>query len=143
MSVHSEIKKVTTETLRKMKFDKEKITMLTAYDFTTAKMVDAGGVDTILRQRFEGAAGDQRSDLRRPAMPKLFREWKRGQPGRGAGRGHCLSRDAAPGVLRDFGEQSGTQEQLPQEGPQSIRRLGPRAGRIGRKRSRSLGVVLQ
>ena len=39
MSVHSEIKKVTTETLRKMKFDKEKITMLTAYDYTTAKMV--------------------------------------------------------------------------------------------------------
>ena len=48
MSVHSEIKKVTTETLRKMKFDKEKITMLTAYDYTTAKMVDAGGVDAIL-----------------------------------------------------------------------------------------------
>ena len=48
MSVHSELKKITTETLRKMKFDKEKITMLTAYDFTTAKMVDAGGVDTIL-----------------------------------------------------------------------------------------------
>jgi 3-methyl-2-oxobutanoate hydroxymethyltransferase len=48
MSVHSEIKKITTETLRKMKFDKEKITMLTAYDFTTAKMVDAGGVDSIL-----------------------------------------------------------------------------------------------
>jgi 3-methyl-2-oxobutanoate hydroxymethyltransferase len=48
MSVHSEIKRITTETLRKMKFDKEKITMLTAYDFTTAKMVDAGGVDAIL-----------------------------------------------------------------------------------------------
>lgn len=48
MSVHSEIKKVTTETLRKMKFDGEKITMLTAYDFTTAKMVDAGGIDAIL-----------------------------------------------------------------------------------------------
>ena len=48
MSVHSEIKKITTETLRKMKFDKEKITMLTAYDYTTARMVDAGGVDSIL-----------------------------------------------------------------------------------------------
>ena len=48
MSVHSEIKRVTTETLRKMKFDKEKIAMLTAYDFTTAKMVDAGGIDVIL-----------------------------------------------------------------------------------------------
>lgn len=31
-----------------MKASKEKITMLTAYDFTTAKMVDAGGVDAIL-----------------------------------------------------------------------------------------------
>ncbi|QCX53240.1 3-methyl-2-oxobutanoate hydroxymethyltransferase [Elizabethkingia sp. JS20170427COW] len=48
MSVHSEIKRVTTETLRKMKFDKEKITMLTAYDYTVAKLVDAGGVDAIL-----------------------------------------------------------------------------------------------
>lgn len=48
MSVHSEIKKVTTETLRKMKFDGEKISMITAYDFTTAKMVDEGGIDTIL-----------------------------------------------------------------------------------------------
>lgn len=48
MSVHSEIKKVTTETLRKMRFDGEKITMLTAYDYTTAKMVDAGGIDAIL-----------------------------------------------------------------------------------------------
>ncbi len=48
MSVHSEIKKITTETLRNMKFSKERITMLTAYDFTTAKMVDAGGVDAIL-----------------------------------------------------------------------------------------------
>lgn len=48
MSVHSEIKKITTETLRKMKFDNDKISMLTAYDFTTAKMVDAGGVEAIL-----------------------------------------------------------------------------------------------
>ena len=48
MSVHSEIKKITTETLRKMKFDDDKITMITAYDFTTAKMVDAGGVDAVL-----------------------------------------------------------------------------------------------
>lgn len=48
MSIHSDTKRVTTETLRKMKFDKEKITMLTAYDYTTAKMVDAGGVEVIL-----------------------------------------------------------------------------------------------
>ena len=48
MSVHSEIKRVTTETVRKMKFDNEKISMLTAYDYTTARMVDAGGIDVIL-----------------------------------------------------------------------------------------------
>lgn len=48
MSVHSEIKKITTETLRKMKFDNEKISMITAYDYTTARMVDAGGIDAIL-----------------------------------------------------------------------------------------------
>lgn len=48
MSVHTEIKRITTETLRKMKFDKEKISMLTAYDYSIAKMVDAGGVDVIL-----------------------------------------------------------------------------------------------
>lgn len=48
MSIHTDVKRVTTETLRKMKFDNEKITMLTAYDFTTAKMVDAGGIDAIL-----------------------------------------------------------------------------------------------
>lgn len=48
MSVHSEIKRVTTESLRKMKFAKEKISMLTAYDYSIAKMVDAGGVDAVL-----------------------------------------------------------------------------------------------
>lgn len=48
MSVHSEIKKVTTETLRKMKLNGEKISMITSYDFTTAKMVDAAGIDMIL-----------------------------------------------------------------------------------------------
>ena len=48
MSIHSEIKKITTETIRKMKQDGEKISMLTAYDFTTARMLDAGGIDTIL-----------------------------------------------------------------------------------------------
>lgn len=48
MSIYSEIKKVTLETFRKMKADGEKITMLTAYDYTSAKMIDAGGIDTIL-----------------------------------------------------------------------------------------------
>ncbi len=48
MSVHSETKRITTETLRQMKFDKEKIAMLTAYDFTFAKLVDEGGIEAIL-----------------------------------------------------------------------------------------------
>lgn len=47
MSINKEIKRVTTETLRSMK-GKEKISMLTSYDFTLAQMVDAGGVDAIL-----------------------------------------------------------------------------------------------
>ncbi len=41
-------KKVTTATVRKMKAEGQKIAMLTAYDYTTARLVDAGGVDMIL-----------------------------------------------------------------------------------------------
>lgn len=48
MSVHKEVKKVTTNTLQEMKRKGEKIAMLTAYDFTTATIVDAAGVDVIL-----------------------------------------------------------------------------------------------
>lgn len=48
MSVNKEIKRITTETIRQMKLDNEKIAMLTAYDYTFAKLVDAGGVDIIL-----------------------------------------------------------------------------------------------
>lgn len=48
MSVHSDLQKITTEALRKMKSEGEKISMLTAYDFTIAKMVDAGGVEMVL-----------------------------------------------------------------------------------------------
>jgi 3-methyl-2-oxobutanoate hydroxymethyltransferase len=49
MSVHKkEIKKVTTHVLQEMKRDGEKIAMLTAYDYTTGKIVDAAGIDVIL-----------------------------------------------------------------------------------------------
>lgn len=49
MSVHKkEIKKVTTHTLQEMKRLGERIAMLTAYDYTTAKIVDAAGIDVIL-----------------------------------------------------------------------------------------------
>lgn len=48
MSVHKVYKKVTTNSLREMKQNGEKISMLTAYDYTLAKIVDQGGVDVIL-----------------------------------------------------------------------------------------------
>ena len=48
MSVHGKARKVTTHTLQEMKRAGEKITMLTAYDFSLAKLVDNAGVDVIL-----------------------------------------------------------------------------------------------
>lgn len=48
MSVHREIKKVTTLRLAEMKQSGEKISMLTAYDFTLARLVDQAGTDIIL-----------------------------------------------------------------------------------------------
>ena len=48
MSVNKEIKKVTTNTLLKMKAAGEKIAMLTAYDFSFAKIIDGAGIDVIL-----------------------------------------------------------------------------------------------
>jgi 3-methyl-2-oxobutanoate hydroxymethyltransferase len=48
MSVQKEIKRVTTNTLMEMKRKGEKIAMLTAYDYSMARMVDAGGIDVIL-----------------------------------------------------------------------------------------------
>jgi 3-methyl-2-oxobutanoate hydroxymethyltransferase len=48
MSVHKEIKKVTTHVLQEMKLRGEKISMLTAYDYTMAKIVDHAGIDIIL-----------------------------------------------------------------------------------------------
>ena len=48
MSINKDIKRITTETLRLMKFENKKIAMLTAYDYTIAQMVDKGGIDAIL-----------------------------------------------------------------------------------------------
>jgi len=48
MSVHGQARKVTTNTLQEMKRAGEPITMLTAYDYSLAKLVDSGGVDVIL-----------------------------------------------------------------------------------------------
>ena len=48
MSVHKEIKKVTTHVLQELKNKGEKIAMLTAYDFSMARIVDHAGIDVIL-----------------------------------------------------------------------------------------------
>jgi 3-methyl-2-oxobutanoate hydroxymethyltransferase len=48
MSVHKEIRKVTTHVLSEMKLKGEKISMLTAYDYSMAKLVDQAGIDVIL-----------------------------------------------------------------------------------------------
>ena len=48
MSVHAEVKRVTTHVLQAMKSQGEPIAMLTAYDYTMARILDAGGVDVLL-----------------------------------------------------------------------------------------------
>ena len=48
MSIHGKATKVTTHTLQEMKRVKEPITMLTAYDYSLARLVDGAGVDVIL-----------------------------------------------------------------------------------------------
>jgi 3-methyl-2-oxobutanoate hydroxymethyltransferase len=48
MSVHKEVKKITTHVLQEMKSKGEKISMLTGYDYSMAKILDKGGVDIIL-----------------------------------------------------------------------------------------------
>jgi 3-methyl-2-oxobutanoate hydroxymethyltransferase len=48
MSKHSEIKRVTTHTLQAMKERGEKISMLTAYDFSMASIFDDAGIDVLL-----------------------------------------------------------------------------------------------
>jgi len=48
MSIHSDIKRVTTHTLQRMKLNGEKISMLTAYDFSMARILDDAGIDVLL-----------------------------------------------------------------------------------------------
>lgn len=48
MSVYNEVKRVTTHILSEMKLKGEKIAMLTAYDYSMARLVDEAGVDVIL-----------------------------------------------------------------------------------------------
>ena len=48
MSVHTDVKKVTTHTLQRMKINGEKISMITAYDYSFARIFDGAGIDIIL-----------------------------------------------------------------------------------------------
>src|SRR3954467_15411474 len=48
MSVHKEIKRITTHILQEFKESGVKISMLTAYDFSMARIIDSAGVDVIL-----------------------------------------------------------------------------------------------
>jgi 3-methyl-2-oxobutanoate hydroxymethyltransferase len=48
MSVHKKAKRVTTQVLLDMKSRGEKISMLTSYDYSMAKIVDQAGIDIIL-----------------------------------------------------------------------------------------------
>jgi len=47
-AIVKEVKKVTTNTLQKMKASGEKISMITAYDYSFASLFDAAGIDIIL-----------------------------------------------------------------------------------------------
>lgn len=47
-SVKKEVKRITTHTLQKMKAAGEKISMLTAYDYSFARIIDGAGIDVIL-----------------------------------------------------------------------------------------------
>lgn len=48
MSTYNKVKRVTSHTVQEMKRLGEKISMLTAYDFSLAKIVDGAGIDIIL-----------------------------------------------------------------------------------------------
>ena len=48
MSVHQQVKRVTTHTLQQMKRDNAPISMLTAYDYTMTRLLDQAGIDVLL-----------------------------------------------------------------------------------------------
>ncbi|MDH4471041.1 MAG: 3-methyl-2-oxobutanoate hydroxymethyltransferase [Fluviicola sp.] len=48
MSVHKNVKRVTTHVLQEMKNSGQKISMLTGYDFSMARIIDSAGIDVIL-----------------------------------------------------------------------------------------------
>lgn len=48
MSINKEVKRITTNTIQKLKANGEKISMITAYDFSFARIFDAAGIEVIL-----------------------------------------------------------------------------------------------
>lgn len=48
MSVHKEVKRITTHIMQEMKQNGVKISMLTAYDYSMARIIDDAGIDIIL-----------------------------------------------------------------------------------------------
>jgi 3-methyl-2-oxobutanoate hydroxymethyltransferase len=48
MSVHKDVKRVTTHVLQEMKLRGQKIAMLTGYDYSMARILDLAGIDIIL-----------------------------------------------------------------------------------------------
>lgn len=48
MSINKEVRRITTNTLLEMKQSGEKISMLTSYDYSMARLVDGAGIDVIL-----------------------------------------------------------------------------------------------
>jgi 3-methyl-2-oxobutanoate hydroxymethyltransferase len=48
MSQHKEVKRITTNTLQKMKEAGQKIAMLTSYDYSFARLFDEAGIDVLL-----------------------------------------------------------------------------------------------
>jgi len=48
MSINKDVKRITTHVIQSMKDQGEKISMLTAYDYSMARILDEGGVDVLL-----------------------------------------------------------------------------------------------
>ena len=63
MSTDSKTRVVTTYRLREMKSRGEKISMLTAYDYSMARIVDAAGVDVVLVIRATRAKRSRRPSV--------------------------------------------------------------------------------
>lgn len=48
MSIHQEVKRITTHVVQSMKLNGERISMLTCYDYSMARILDKAGIDIVL-----------------------------------------------------------------------------------------------